>query len=228
MFTRNAAVAHSDTSVAGIEQPLKVAGLLYGPKRPAHWEGRSASFDFYDLKAHVEALLAPRPVDVVAAEHPALHPGRCAAVRVDGQIVGILGELHPRWRQQWGWAQAPLLFELDFDAVVQRPVPAFQAFSKFPAVERDLALWVPAGVTHAQLQAALSGVVGPQSAVQSATLFDVYRPRDVAISEQTAASWAVRLRLQKADGSLAEAEIEQLVADVLRALDAGCGVRLRT
>ena len=228
VFRRDASVPHSDTTVAGIDQPLRVAGLLYGPRRAAHWEGKSAAFDFYDLKSHVEALLSPRRVTVVAKEHPALHPGRSAFIEVDGQTVGVMGELHPRWRQQWGWSQAPLLFELDFEAVSQRPVPAFQAFSKFPAVERDLALWVPAGVTHAQLQAVLSAVAASHSSLQSATLFDVYRPKEGAEPTQPAASWAVRLRLQKSDGSLADAEIDQVVTEALRALESTCGARLRT
>jgi phenylalanyl-tRNA synthetase beta chain len=39
------------------------------------------------------------------AEHPAMHPGRCARVLLDGQAIGFVGELHPRWRQQYELAR---------------------------------------------------------------------------------------------------------------------------
>jgi phenylalanyl-tRNA synthetase beta chain len=60
-------------------QPMRVAGLAYGPAEP-QWGSSERAVDFFDVKGDVEALLAPRKPVFVAAEHPALHPGRCAQV----------------------------------------------------------------------------------------------------------------------------------------------------
>jgi phenylalanyl-tRNA synthetase beta chain len=100
----------------------------------------------------VQALLAPRLARFERAEHPALHPGRCASVHLAGQLIGHVGELHPRWRQAWGLSHAPVLFELDLQAVLQRPMPTLAALPRQLPVERDLAVVVAEGVTHEQLQ----------------------------------------------------------------------------
>ena len=52
-----------------------------------------------------------------------MHPGRCAAVIVDGQAIGHVGEFHPRWRQAYELPTAPIVFELDLAAVQARDVP---------------------------------------------------------------------------------------------------------
>jgi phenylalanyl-tRNA synthetase beta chain len=100
-----------------------------------------AQVDFFDVKGDVEALLAPRQAAFEAAEHPAFHPGRCAQVLV-AVAVGVVGELHPKWRQAYDLPQAPVLFELDASVLAQRVVPAFQRCPSMQSVYRDLALVV--------------------------------------------------------------------------------------
>jgi methylthioribose-1-phosphate isomerase len=64
--------------------------------------------------------------------------------------------LHPRWRQGYELPQAPVLVELDLDALLQRPVPAAKTLPRHPAALRDLAVVVGEGVTHDALMAAVS------------------------------------------------------------------------
>src|SRR5574343_531285 len=120
VFLRNPAAQNSDTTVEGFDQPMRVAGMAWGPLEPLGWQGKSRNADFYDVKADVEKLLAPRKAEFVAAEHPALHPGRSAQVWLDGVLIGHVGELHPRWRQAWELSSAPVVFELSLDAVTDR------------------------------------------------------------------------------------------------------------
>ncbi|MEY4695288.1 MAG: Phenylalanine--tRNA ligase beta subunit, partial [Pseudomonadota bacterium] len=101
VFLRNPAVESTDTTVAGFDQPMRVAGMAWGPIEPLGWQGKARLVNFFDVKADVEKLLAPRKAEFVAAEHPALHPGRSAQVLMDGKPIGFVGELHPRWRQSW-------------------------------------------------------------------------------------------------------------------------------
>src|SRR6185369_8707756 len=102
----------------------------------------SFGVDFYDAKGDVEALLSPLEAQFKPAEHPAMHPGRCASVWLDGRNIGVIGELHPRWRQRWELAHAPVLFELDLDAVIARQVAAFEPVPKFQPAQRDIAVIV--------------------------------------------------------------------------------------
>ncbi|MGC4395935.1 phenylalanine--tRNA ligase subunit beta [Hydrogenophaga sp. T2] len=229
VFRKDASVADSDTSVAGFDQPMRVAGLAGGPVNALQWGEAERVADFFDAKGDVEALLAPRRAEFRAAEHPAMHPGRCAAVWLDGRCIGHVGELHPRWRQAYDLPSAPVLFELELDAVLARPVPVFQGVSRHQPVERDLALVVNESVTHDAVLSAIRAAGGEW--LRDAVLFDVYRPKKGAPAGNLAAdekSLAVRLVLNRDDATLTEEQIEATVAAALAALQQRTGARLRT
>jgi phenylalanyl-tRNA synthetase beta chain len=226
VFRRDSNVAASLSTVAGIAQPLRVAGLAWGAVDSLQWGLPERQVDFFDVKGDVEALLAPRVPTFVAAEHLAMHPGRCAAVQVGGQVVGHVGELHPRWRQAYELPSAPIVFELDLAAVQQRDVPVAQALPRQQAARRDVALVVQEHVTHDVLMSALRA--DESGLVRSATLWDVYRPQfgnaDFAAGER---SLAVRLELLADDATLTDERIAEAVNAAVARAAAACGARLR-
>jgi phenylalanyl-tRNA synthetase beta chain len=234
VFLRDASVANTDTTVEGFHQPMRVAGLAYGPNDALQWGRKEQAIDFFDVKGDLEALLAPLQATFEPAVHPAMHPGRCARVLLNGRAVGFVGELHPQWRQSWELPQAPVMFELDLDAVLQRAVPQFKSVAKHQAVERDLAVVVAERVTHAEVMAAVQQAV-PGAMLRSAVLFDVYRPKALRAGEEAPAgglapgekSLAVRLTLGSDEATLTEAEIDAAVQAVVGQLAQRMGARLR-
>jgi phenylalanyl-tRNA synthetase beta chain len=227
VFVRDASVQTTDTTVRGVRQPMKVAGLSYGSADGLQWGRKATQVDFYDAKGDVEALLSPLRAEFAPGSHPAMHPGRCAVVRVGGKDVGFVGELHPRWRQQWELPQTPLLFELDLDAVTDRQVPAFEAVPRFQPAERDIAVIVGEKVTHDQLLAAIRSA-DTGGLLRDAMLFDVYKPQQatagLALHEK---SLAVRLTLARTDATLTDEQIETAVRAVVERVSAQLGGRLR-
>ena len=223
VFLKDRSVASTDTTVAGFAQPMRVAGICQGSVDALQWGMSERAVDFFDVKGDVQALLAPRVAEFRASEHPAMHPGRCAAVWLDGQCIGHLGEMHPRWRQQYDLAQAPVLFELDWTAVLQRPVPVFTPVSRHQAVERDLAIVVQESVTHDAVMQAIRAI--DSAWLKSATLFDVYRPK--VADGQNEKSLAVRLVLNRDDATLTDEAIESTMSAVLKSLTERVGARLR-
>ena len=227
VFMRDASVQTTDTTVRGVRQPMKVAGLAYGDPNGLQWGRKAGQGDFYDMKGDVQALLAPLQAEFAPAAHPAMHPGRCAAIRIDGREVGVVGELHPRWRQQWDLPHTPLLFELDLDAVTERTVPAFEPVPRFQPAERDIAVIVAEAVTHDQLLAAIRSA-DTGGLLRSAMLFDVYKPQQasagLALNEK---SLAVRLTLARSDATLTDEQIEAAVRAVVDRVSAQLGGRLR-
>ena len=158
------------------------------------------------------------------AKHFAAHG---AKVLVNGQAVGHVGELHPRWRQSWELTQAPVMFELSLDAVLHRDVPKSTGVAKFPNVERDIAVIVKDSVTHAQLMAAVHAAQ-TQGLLRNAVLFDVYRPKaESAAMAMDEKSLAVRLTLNSDEATLNEAQIEGVVQAVLAELASQVAARLR-
>ncbi len=226
VFMRDASVNEGELSVAGVSQPMRVAGLVYGSADEPQWGRKEQGADFFDVKGDVQALLAPLKPRFVAATHAALHPGRCAAVLLGDRLIGHVGELHPQWRQAYELPQAPVLFELELDAVLDRPVPAFQAVSRQQAVLRDVALVVKDDVSHDALVAAL--LADPAGLIRSATLFDVYKPATaVAGMASSERSLAVRLELLDFDTTLTEDRIEGAKAAAVARAGQAVGARLR-
>ncbi|CAG1018523.1 phenylalanyl-tRNA synthetase beta chain [Burkholderiaceae bacterium] len=226
VFKRNAAARDGELSVAGLDQPARIAGLASGPADSLQWGSKERPVDFYDVKGDVQALFAPKAVSFAVAEHPALHPGRSARIEVDGQAVGVVGELHPRWRQAYELPVAPIMFEIDLSALLVRDVPRFESIPKHQSVFRDLALIAKDTVTHELLIQAIRAT--PTPLVRSAQLFDIYKPAmataDMAPGER---SMAVRLELLDDEHTLTDERIEAAVAQVLDSLGSRLGVRLR-
>jgi phenylalanyl-tRNA synthetase beta chain len=226
VYRRDERVTDGDVSVAGIDQPMRIAALAWGATDALQWGGAERAVDFFDLKGDVESLLAPVRLRFVPGEHPALHPGRSARIEADGRPIGWIGELHPRWAQAYELPQAPVLFEVDLAAVSARPWPAVQPLPRQQSALRDLALVVGEGVTHDALMAALTDDAG--GLVRSAQLFDLYKPKagsaGWAVGER---SMAVRLELRDDDATLTDERIDQALAEALARATQRLGARLR-
>jgi phenylalanyl-tRNA synthetase beta chain len=234
VFQRDASVKNTDATVDGFHQPMRVAGLVYGNLDELQWGRAEQAADYFDVKGEVETLLAPLQATFESAHHPSMHPGRCARVLLNGLEIGYIGEMHPKWVQSYELgkggktAKAPILFELELDALLQRVVPAAQAVLKTQDVERDIAILVSEKVTHAAVMASINAVP-LQGLTRSATLFDIYRPKftggDITADEK---SMAVRLTFNSQDATLNEDMIDAAVAAVLSQLTADHGARLRS
>ncbi len=236
VFLRDAAAADGPFAVAGVHQPMRVAAMAYGAADSAQWSRKEQGADFFDIKGDVEALLAPLQARFEPTEHPAMHPGRCARVVLDGQPIGFVGELHPRWRQGYELPQAPVMFELALDAVLARRVPDFRPVSKLQAVQRDIAVVVKEGVTHAALMQAI-WAAPTQGLLRDALLFDVYRAKPVKSGDGATPaagglaadekSLAVRLTLHGGDATLTDEQIDAAVQAVLARIASELGGRQR-
>ena len=227
VFRRDASVVDSDQTVGGFDQPVKVAGLAYGPAEALQWGVASRNVDFFDVKGDVEALLAPRQARFVAVEHPAFHPGRCARVVVDGRDVGVIGELHPKWRQAYDLPLAPVLFELDAAVLAERVVPSFTSVPKMQSVFRDLALVVKDDVAHEAMMAAIAAAK-TEGLVKGARLFDIYKPKaPVQGMADDERSLAVRVELRDDEQTLTDERIDGAMKAVQAVLAESVGARVR-
>ncbi len=227
VYRRDPAATEGELGVAGVDQPSYLAGLAWGSAQTLQWGEKDRLVDFFDAKGDVEALLAPRQACFVPASHPALHPGRCARVEWAGRTLGYVGELHPRWSQAYELPCAPMVFELNLAALLERDVPAFVPLPRHQAVWRDIAVIAGEAVTHDALIEAVRAT--PTPLLRSAQLFDVYKPgKPVAEMAPSERSMAVRLELLDDENTLTDDRIDGVVSQVLQTLRERLGVRLRS
>ena len=231
VFLRDASVKAGELTVEGFAQPKMIGGLAYGPALDEQWGASARTVDYFDVKADVETLLAPAAARFVKAEHPALHPGRSARIELDGRAIGWIGELHPRWMQKYDLPHAPILFELEADALMQRVLPTPSEVSKFPPVRRDIAVVVDQKI---EVQALLDELQKAQSepackTVQKVALFDEFRPKSntsggLAAHEK---SLAFRVTLQDTGGTLQDETVDLAIQTLVERLARVYGARLR-
>lgn len=220
-----------DMSTGSLVEIPSLAGLLAGDVALEQWADKTRAADFFDLKGDVEAVIAAgtllQPADIsalqfVPAALPCLHPGRSARLEKAGKPIGWLGELHPRLQQELSLTAAPLLFELDLDALLDAELPHYREISRFPAVRRDLALVVAEGVA---METLLSHVkVAARGFLQSVTVFDVYRGQGV---KKGLKSVALALVLQDTSRTLTDDDVESTVSTVIERLKQQAGAELR-
>ncbi|GAO35150.1 phenylalanyl-tRNA synthetase subunit beta [Sulfuricella sp. T08] len=209
-------------SADGFNQPEKIAGLCYGNAKPEQWGEVVRGVDFYDAKADVEALFWPAVPRFEAALHPALHPGQAAKVSLEGEFIGWIGTLHPKWQQKYELPAAPVLFELEMAVLLRGRVPAFAEISKFQAVRRDIAVVVDEGVS---VQALLDGMSEHlPGVVAELALFDVYRGKGIDLGKK---SLAFRVLMQDTRQTLTDEEVDAVTAQLAEVLTSRYGAKLR-
>ena len=208
--------------VAGFRQPVLLAGLAYGSALPEGWGSAARKVDFFDVKGDLEALLAPASLRCEPLAHPALHPGRAARILRDGREIGCLGELHPEWVQKYELPLAPVVFELDFEAVKATALPAYAEMSKFPPVIRDLAIVV---AQELPLQVLLDGLKDKLPAlVKDVQLFDIYVGKGVPENKK---SLAFRIVMQDTQRTLLDSEVDLAMQQLMACLAQAFGAQLR-
>lgn len=200
---------------AGAELPSeqrRLAIAVTGPVLPAscYNTGDASQLGFAHLKGIVETLLQRLHVPDVRftpATHAALHPVRTAALRVAGQELGIIGEVHPHVCERFDLAdQTVAVLELQLERLLALRQPRrYQRISRFPAVLEDLALVVDADLPAYTVEETIRTAGG--ALLRAVSLFDVYQGEPIPDGKK---SLAYALTFQADDRSLTEEEVRQL------------------
>ncbi|WP_075181663.1 phenylalanine--tRNA ligase subunit beta [Pantoea sp. 1.19] len=201
----------------GIRQDRMLAGVISGARVEEHWDLARETVDFYDLKGDLESVLElTGKLDAIAFRaqaHPALHPGQSAAIYLAEKVIGFIGVVHPELERKLSLNGRTVVFELDWESLASRVLPAAREISRFPANRRDIAVVVPESVPAADIITEIKKVGVNQ--VVGVNLFDVYRGKGVTEGEK---SLAISLILQDTSRTLEEDEIAATVAKCVAVL----------
>lgn len=213
-------------STEGLQQLKGLAWLAMGPVVAEQWGEKARNVDFFDLKADVEAVVAltgrSDQLEFLASEHPALHPGQSAEIRLGGTAIGWLGLLHPKLEKALGVEHRVFLASVDLEPLLERTLPRFKSLSKFPSVRRDIALIVSDRAPVGAMIESARKHAGEY--LQEIVLFDVYRGPGV---EAGCKSVAIGLVWQNAAETLVDEQIEGWLRMVIDELARQYDAKLR-
>ena len=205
---------------------ILLAGNAEPMKQGESWLTSERRFDVRDLLGYVralaDALRVPHPMgEQVAA--PGLHPGRSLALREGGVIRLVAGQLDPRVATQWELPVETYLAEIDLQWwQAAAAAPKVAAPPRYPAALRDLAIVVDETMPYELVERELRTAAGRE--LESVALLDLYRGPQVGTSKK---SFAFRLVLRSASGTLSEEEVERVLRRVTARLQRACGATLR-
>lgn len=241
---RNQARGFMDLSLAEIgpvfhggepgEQALQATGLLVGASAARDPHGSRRAVDVFDVKADVEAVLAalgaPARVQISRKVAAWFHPGRSGAIGLGPNVMATFGEVHPRVLAEMGVKGPAMAFTVQVATIpqpkVKTPTRPALTISDLQAVDRDFAFVVDKGV---EALTAVNAAMGADKAlIETVKVFDQFTG-EKAEAQMGAGkkSIALTVRLQPADKTLTEADIEAVSAKVIEKVTKATGGVLR-
>lgn len=187
--------------------------------------GNSANVDFYVIKGVVEELLnflgyenryTIEMPDQIPNE---FHKGQTANINVNGQIVGIVGKLHPEVTKDDVY-----VMEINLDELLSKRVGKmkYKEISKFPNVKKDVAFVMKKDIPSVEVEKVIKKAGG--KLLTNIEVFDVYTGENIGKDEK---SVAYSLTFNDSKKTLTEEEITKIFENIIANVEKLNDVSLR-
>lgn len=190
--------------------------------------GMYGNSDFFELKGVVEGLMGEMRVAnyefVRETEHPTFHPGRTAALLVNGEKAGVFGEIHPDVLEKYDIQTKVYVGTFDVEKLIKNAGEAaqYKALPKFPAVSRDIAMLVKDEILVKQIEDVLRQRGG--KILEGIKLFDVYKGKQVPEGMKSVA-YSITFRAE--DRTLTDEDVNKAMVKILDGLKNNLDAQLR-
>ena len=194
--------------------------------------GKPPAMTWYDAKGVLESLFEALKAPITYkgdSDDDRLHPGRTASLWLRNQKIGVFGQLHPKLAEDKDLNENVYVFELHLDPLIKfldqayLQTPKFKAFSTYPAVDRDIALFAPIDLTVGDIVQVIRKAGG--RALVDVTLFDEYKGDNV---EEGKRSLAFNLVYQSIDKTLKDTDVDPVHNKIRKSLTKKFDVELRS
>ncbi len=184
------------------------------------WQSQAQKVDFYHVKGILENLfdqlgLTKRITYIQTNQLQEMHPGRTAMIQLDQQVIGFVGQVHPTAAKAYDVTET-YVAELDLDQLLQdtSAQTVYQTVSKYPAVNRDIALLLSETTTNQTVNTVIVESAG--RFLQDVRLFDVYQGKNIESGKK---SLAYSLTFANPEATLTDEEINQAMAKITKNLE---------
>ena len=201
----------------------KLAGLLSGDYYIETCNVKQV--DFYVAKGIVEELLdylgyGGRYSFVISENIPEeFHKGQIASINLNGEIIGIIGKVHPKKAKE-----NVFVFEISLDKLLAKKTGKmkYKEISKYPSVKKDLSMVVKNDITNETIEKQIKKSAG--SLLTNAKVFDIYTGSNI---EEGNKSMAYSLEFSTSDRTLTDEEINKLLEKIILDLEKNLNAELR-
>ncbi|MDD2620728.1 MAG: phenylalanine--tRNA ligase subunit beta, partial [Syntrophomonadaceae bacterium] len=207
-------------------EKLKLGAIVAG-RNQINWLKNQVEMDFFFLKGILEDLISElgiKEYSFAEIQEPSFHPGRTAQLMCKGQKIGIIGEVHPLVLQKYDIKVRTCAFELDLDELFKQieSKRMMESITRYPAVERDIALLLAADINSAQVVEVIKAA--EKQLLQDLVVFDIYAGEQVPAGFK---SMALKLTFQSTERTLTDTEINDCIARIVHDLQSKLQAALR-
>lgn len=201
------------------------SGIITGETPKTMWKGNHEKVDFFYVKGVLDTLFTKLRIHVkyipLDEDIKELHPKRTAKIIYNNQIIGFVGELHPKYAKDNNLEEV-YVFEICLDTITSTllDVKSFTPISKVPSVERDLALVMD---IHQPIGEIIEAIQKSDKMISSVKVFDLYMDEKTLNHKK---SVAVRITLES-DETLTEEVISSKMKRILKSLEYRYQISLR-
>ncbi len=207
------------------KEELKLAIALSGVYSSHLWKGMKQEASFYLLKGVLESLFDKLNLSLQFTPYSNLtnfHPGRCAAILYKDKMIGVFGQLHPRFSKEMNLGTTVAL-EISLEEIVKEESSfTYVPVNKFPTIVRDLAIVCDKEIPADEITKLIKQT--GKKILSKVELFDVYTGENVRENEK---SLAFKLTFEDASKTLETQEVDKIVKSILNRLDYVFKARLR-
>ncbi|WP_199425623.1 phenylalanine--tRNA ligase subunit beta [Thermaerobacillus caldiproteolyticus] len=209
------------------EEKERLAGAITGLWHANLWQGEKKAIDFYVVKGILDGLFhllgLEQRIEYEQAKREHMHPGRTADILLDGNVIGFVGQLHPRVQKDYD-VKETYVFELALTDLLNAEVEdiRYSLIPRFPSITRDIALVVDEQVIAGDIQQAIIEAGG--KLLKEVTIFDVYKGDRLPDGKK---SIAFSLRYFDPERTLTDEEVTAVHEQVIKAVEKQFGATLR-
>ena len=152
-----------------------------------------------------------------------MHPNRQADIYLNGQKIGVVGEVHPKVLSAFEINESVFILEIDLKTLVQfiTVSKSYQPIPRFPSIVRDMALILDVNVTHEKVKSFIQDF----PLVEEVEIFDFYSGEQVPYGKK---SLAYRISYRSPNHTLTDEEVNHVQEQVLKRLSTELGATLRS
>ena len=207
------------------KESLHLAIAMTGLFEKQEWNGFKQAADFYLLKGVLDNALAKLGVSVKYSANNRFknfHPGRTASIIFDDKMIGVIGQLHPKFAKENDLGLTVAL-ELDLKPILENVCKfTYSPINKFPTIERDLAIVVKKDVPSIDVETLIKQT--GKKILTKVELFDLYTGENVGADEK---SLAFALTFEDPTKTLEAETVDKAIKSILNRLEYVYKARLR-
>ena len=198
-------------------EKLRLSGAITGHWLEHEWQQEKKKVDFFLVKGITEALFTYLNLEVeyVQAELKDMHPGRCATIKIDGEIIGLIGQVHPQLAKEMDLDET-YLFDLNLEKIIKKldKEPFYERIPRYPSVTRDVAFVVNKNLPSSEIEKEIVHLGTPL--VKNVKLFDLYEGEGLPADKK---SLAFRLIYQDSERTLKDQEVEKSFTKIIETIN---------